>query len=160
MNRDQKPEQWQKRDTVQITASQQSMNGWSQSDTHKKKKKKCCDQKYAVSVECWTQKLVTNVVYKKFQDIQTMSSWELHSALGNIYFKRVPIHFNYLIQLSMQLKQQTACHNTVSLLGVYTERKLHKNLAILCDCIIEANWLELSQCNPVIQSTIQSSDQI
>ena len=37
------------------------------------------DQKYAVSVECWTQKyyceLVTNVVYDNFQDILVSGSY-------------------------------------------------------------------------------------
>ena len=50
------------------------------------KQKCCCDQKYAVSVECCKQdcycELVTKVVYNNFQDI-LVPLGDRYSALGN-----------------------------------------------------------------------------
>ena len=76
-------------------------------------KKKSCDQKCAVTVECCTQRcyceLVTNVVDNNFQDI-LYSPWQRYSALGNTRNT-----FNCSFR---QLKQQTSGHNNSSLLGV------------------------------------------
>jgi len=60
-----------------LQVSNQWTGDHNQTLTRKKKTQKCCcDKKYAVSVECWTQrcfcKLVTNVVYDKFQDIYVL----------------------------------------------------------------------------------------
>ena len=76
-------------------------------------KKKCCDQKCAVTVKCCTQRcyceLVTNVVDNNFQDT-LYSPWERYSVLGNTRNT-----FNCSFR---QLKQQTSGHNNSSFLGV------------------------------------------
>ena len=74
------------------------------------KKKCCCDQKYAVSVECCTQgcycELVRNVVYNSFQDILVPGGDTVLWGIQEI--PQEHLHFNCSF---MQLKQQTSGHN-------------------------------------------------
>jgi len=89
-------------------------------------KKCCCDQKYAVSVECCTQRcyceLVIKVVYDNFQDILVPQGAIQYSREYKKLLKSISIHFNCSTKI-------TSHNTTLSLLGVHAQSYYY----VLCE---------------------------